>query len=235
MRHFNLEEWADFTRGVVDPERGKAMQAHLDSRCPACSNTLNLWNRLYGFGRSESAFNPPADAVEAAKGMLALHRPPEPRVKRAVPATLLFDSFRQPQFAGVRSAESAVRQLLYGAGEFQVDIRIEPQTDSEKVALVGQVLNTNDPDQGFGDVPVVLFRSGKPRAEAITNRFGEFRLEFHLESGLYIRVSPPGGPDLRIPVLEPNLSDKELDSELIDSKPVSERLRKSKKGTRRLN
>ncbi len=196
------------------------MKAHLDTGCNSCSSVLNLWQRVQGIAHRESAFEPPAGPVRVAKEMFVLHLPTKTRSNRVVSATLLFDSFVQPQMAGVRSAESAVRQLLYASGEFHIDIRIEPQEDSDKVAVVGQVLDANDPGQSFEQVPIILFRSGKPRAEAITNRFGEFRLECVLESGLYLRVSVPGGPELRVPVLEPTLIDEDMEPETTDSATV---------------
>jgi len=160
------------------------MQTHLDSGCKSCASVMNLWERLREMALRETAFEPPDRAVRTAKGKLALRRPPKLRSNRvASSATLLFDSLRQPQLAGVRSADSSIRQLLYEAEEFHVDLRIEPQEDIRKVAVVGQVLNASNPEENCEQVPVMLFRQGKPRAEATTNRFGEFRLECDLESG----------------------------------------------------
>ena len=53
------------------------------------------------------------------------------------------------------------RQLLYGTGDYRIDVRIEARADSDKVAVVGQVLNSADPDENVGAVPVTLVRAGK--------------------------------------------------------------------------
>lgn len=231
MRHYSQEEWADLARGVVSPEKKMAMQSHLDAGCGSCTSILNLWRRVRGIAQREAAFAPPDRAVRMVKGMFALHRPRKRRSKGAVSATLLFDSFSQPKLAGVRSGETAIRQLLYGVEEFHVDLRIEPNEDPVKVAVVGQVLNISDPDEKLGQIPVALFRRATLRAEAITNRFGEFRLDCLLESGLYLRVSVPDGPELRIPVLEPKLPEEVYKP--TDSARVKSLFPGRKKGTRR--
>ena len=66
---------------------------------------------------------------------------------------LLFDSFRAPILAGVGLHGAVVRQLLYGSATYRIDVRIEPQIDSEKVVLIGQILNSADPRSASLDVP----------------------------------------------------------------------------------
>lgn len=233
MRHFSLEEWVDFARDVVDPKKREAMQSHLDAGCKSCTGVLDLWRRVHRMTHRDTAFEPSDRVARNVTRMLALHRPSKPRSKRVAAATLLFDSFLQPGSVGVRSGESSTRQLLYGTEEFHVDLRIEPQEDPRKVAVVGQVLNASDPEQNCEQVPVTLFKHAKPRAEAITNRFGEFRLECLLESGLYLRVSLPEGPELRIPVLEPTLAEEHEGPKQTDSKIVKNMFPGRKKSTRK--
>jgi hypothetical protein len=208
------------------------MQSHLDIGCKQCEAILELWQRVHGIAGRELAYHPLASAVRDSKAMFELHRQPETQPRRALPAKLLFDSFLQPQVAGVRTSEVTVRHLLYGAGDYQIDIRIEPQEDSEKVALVGQVLNADDVDQCLDESPVVLFQAGRVCAETLTNSFGEFRLECELESGLQLRVRLPQGPELRVPVLEPNLIEDENEPQPSESIQIKHLLPGRKKRTR---
>ena len=57
-------------------------------------------------------------------------------------ATLVFDSFARPQLAGIRSTETANRQLLYRAGDYSIDLQIAPSTGA-RGDLIGQVLLTS--------------------------------------------------------------------------------------------
>lgn len=202
MRHFSLEEWVDFARGVVNEKRGADMQRHLDTSCEPCLKVMNLWRRVQRIAQREASHEPSADALRYGKQLFAPHKAGAFWPKKVEVAQILLDSFLQPQLAAVRSAEGAVRQLLYGAGQYSVDIRIEPQENSDKVALVGQVLKANDADQGIALVPIVVFRAGKSRTETVTNRFGEFRVECALGGGLELRVSLHDGTELQVPVPE---------------------------------
>ncbi len=233
MTHFTLEDWADFARGVVEGERRTAMKNHLDSGCKSCSQVASLWQRVHGIARRESAYEPPEIAIRNSKAMFGTRRKQERVPKRALRVKLLFDSYLQPQFAGVRSAGTTARQLLYGTGDYQIDIRIEPQEDSEKVALVGQVFNANDVDQYLERTRVTLFQAGKLRAETATNRFGEFRLECDLKAGLQLRVALPEGTELRVPVVEPTVAESKNKPQSTDSIKVKHILPGTNKRTRK--
>jgi hypothetical protein len=103
-------------------------------------------------------------------------------------AQLLFDSLKAPQAEGMRSAGPSFRQLLYGTGDYRVDFQIEPQENTEKMALVGQILNARHPDETVSAAPVTVLKGQRVRALGVTNRFGEFRVECEVERGLQLRV-----------------------------------------------
>lgn len=201
MRHFGLEEWADFARDIADEERKSAMQNHLKSGCKECTKVVNLWQRVYEIGQRNSTYEPPASAVQSIKGLYVIHGG-RARPKRTAVAQLLFDSFAAHQTSGTRSAVSTTRQLLYGAGEYHVDLRIEPQDDTEKVALIGQILNSKKPEEGISAAPVLLLKKQVVRGLSITNRFGEFHMLCELEQGLHLRFKLPQDTELSLPVLE---------------------------------
>lgn len=202
MKHFSLEEWADFARNVVRQDLKKAMETHLESGCKKCAKAFELWRRVTDVARRQSAQEPPESVVRSAKGMYLLHGFRRPHSKKATLAELLFDSFRAPLAAGVRSATAANRQLLFGAGGYRVDVRIEPQEDSNRASLAGQLLNASNPNERLASAPVVLSRGGKVVARCLTNQFGEFHLQCGLESKYQLRVELPGKTELVIPLVE---------------------------------
>ena len=224
-RHFRSEEWVDLARNVVGADKRKAMQNHLDSGCKPCAEIVNLWQRVHEISQRDTTYAPPSSAVRSVKGMFGIyggHRRPA----HAAITQLIFDSFQMPRPAGVRSVAPSVRQLLYGAGEYRVDIRIEPQMDSPKAAVVGQILNSQDPEKTINAAPVRLFRAGKVRAECLTNRFGEFHFECDLESHLRLIVSVPDGAEIVIPIVDQAVDPAE-------NAGVSNVLRSVKKRTRK--
>jgi hypothetical protein len=234
MRHFTLDDWTDFARNIVERGKGTAMKGHLEAGCTSCAAVVSLWQRVYMMAGRELAYEPPEGAVRRSKATFSLHMASKNRPKRGVRAKLLFDSFLQPQLAGVRSSEIAARQLLYGAGDYHIDIRIEPQEDSDKVALVGQVLNAADVENYIDQAPVILFQAGRVRAESLTNCLGEFRLECDLESGLQLRIRLPQGTELRVPLVELTLDEDENNLQPSESIEIKHILpgRKNRIGTK---
>jgi hypothetical protein len=231
MRHFSMEQWIDFARNVVGPRERAEMEMHLSDGCKQCSKTLSLWQRVSEASRRESAYAPPRSLVGTVKGTFAIRGPRKAgRAARAI-ASVLFDSARTPLAAGVRSAATTERQLLYGVSKYRVDVRIEAQPNSEKVALVGQVLST-DPGESVGAVPVRLCHGHKVVVESMTSPFGEFDVECELRKGLQLRVSLPQ-EELCLPVMEPTIERPKTIPETADSKNVSSALRRHKKRTRK--
>src|SRR5437879_12434920 len=107
-----------------------------------------------------------------------------------MPARLLHDSFREPLPAGLRTQQRLSRQYLYQAGDYSLDVRLENERGSPRVALVGQIQNRKQPGKRLGSVPVQL-PSGKPvLAQATSNSPGEFQMEDdpHKHLRLYVPV-----------------------------------------------
>jgi hypothetical protein len=105
---------------------------------------------------------------------------------------LIFDSFLQPARVGVRSSQSAVHRVLYESEGLMADLSLEPHTGSQRVTLVGQVLDRSRPDPQLGSVPVVLHGQTGLLGVAKTNEFGEFHFEFDAEQGVTLEIGVRG-------------------------------------------
>ncbi len=101
------------------------------------------------------------------------------------------DNLRQPHDGGTRDVNPLARRLLYTSGSVTVDLMLERQPDSNRVAIAGQVLDSAKPDRRLANVPVVLQSSKGPVKFATTNEFGELHLELGFEPNvaLEIRIS----------------------------------------------
>jgi hypothetical protein len=232
MRHYSLEKWVDFARNVIGEDERIEMQSHLQAGCVDCSKELSMWQRFHQVAGRESVFSPPAGAVRTVKAAFANRSVGRARQANSQVASLLFDSFRSPLLAGVRSSESSSQQLLYGAGDYRIDVRIEPQIDSEKVVLIGQVLNSADPDERMSELPVNLLKGSKLLAESITTEFGEFQIECQLEGSLRLVVLLRGPLKVSLPLIEPVFKAGEATSRITESNLVRWSSRIKKKGTR---
>ena len=186
MNHFAIEDWADFARGLASADRKGAMQMHLDNGCGKCAGVVSLWQEILDLAAGESSYQPPESAVRTIKVSYVLEGLRKTFPRGAQIAKLVFDSFRQPLPEGIRNLGPRARQLLYRAGKFAIDLRLDSGPD--RASLVGQVLDSTRPDQGVADVPVTLFKSRTRVLKTVTNRLGEFHFEFEDPNGLRVWI-----------------------------------------------
>lgn len=139
-------------------------------------------------------------------GVQSLLRPQGVLSRLSHTARLIFDSFQDPLCAGVRNAQSRSRHLLYAAGTLRVDLCIEPQAGSDRVALTGQILDAATPDRSFSRVSVTLHGKG-PVGDTTTNEFGEFHLDFSFERSvnLDMKISPTYLVTVSLPKASPRI------------------------------
>jgi hypothetical protein len=192
MKHFDITEWTDFARGVAESTDRAAMDAHLLSGCRRCRATLGLMKQVIASTGAISRFEPPADAVRWAKAISALQRPTRSPLFRLVPR-LVYDSFSDPVPAGIRAEDRVSHHALYEAGDFRLDLRFEQEKGSPLVTLVGQLTNDKDPDSSVAEAPVLVVERKEIVAHAISNRFGEFQMDFPPARSLRLRIAldPP--------------------------------------------
>ncbi len=109
--------------------------------------------------------------------------------RRVISARLIFDSFLQPAPAGIRILQLAGRRFVYQADSLMVDLSLEPsQTDSRRISLVGQLLDSAEPERQLDTLSVALHGPKGPIAVASTNKFGEFHFEFDLEQNVKLEI-----------------------------------------------
>ena len=232
MTHYSQEQWVDFARNVVGEDEKRRMENHLKTGCVRCSKELGIWQRLHQVARRESAYVPSDGTVRTANASFANRTVRSADRTRPGIASLLFDTLRNPILAGVRSTGTSPRQVLYGAGTYRIDVRIEPQMDSERVILMGQVLNSANPEERLPELPVTLFKGRKVLAESTTKQFGEFQIECELDGGFRLMVMLPGQAEVILPLIDPAFGIEEIQSYKTDSNALTGVPSLGKKGTR---
>jgi DNA-binding response OmpR family regulator len=99
---------------------------------------------------------------------------------------LVFDSFLQPLADGVRSAQIPDHRLLYESGDVMVDLSLEPGRDTQRVRLMGQILDPAKPR--LCSAPVVLQGQTEPIETSTTNELGEFQFDFDPRPDLRLEI-----------------------------------------------
>ena len=221
MKHYTSRDWADLARNAVGTELKTAMQSHLAGGCAKCAEELGLWQRVYETARRQVSIQPPDSLVRTVKALYSIHGFRRGRSDKATIARLLFDSLQGTVLAGVRSAAFAPRQLLYEAGHHRIDIWYEPRARSEKITLVGQILDLSNPGNALNALPVALLKGRQIVCESQTNVFGAFHLECNQESGLKLRISKlPGVAEAFIPLAKPDARAPARSTYLADTEGV---------------
>ena len=175
--HASEEDWFDFARQQAAPALRARLEQHLEKGCSRCARTVQLWRAVLDVADQEAAYRPPDEALRQLKGDFALRRPKGLLERVAEQAALVFDSFRQPQPAGVRTAGAAPRQLLYKAGRYSIRLRLEPGTDAERLSIVGQLVDEQHSPAAVQDIAVIALKGTKTVDRTLTNHLGEFVLE----------------------------------------------------------
>jgi hypothetical protein len=198
MEHFSEQAWADFGRGFSASAKGQGIKAHLASNCLNCKASSRFWGRLQTMALAEREYSAPENLVRLAKLEFAATQ--QLQAEKWSLANVLFDSFSQPLLAGVRSSAAIARQLIYEAEGLTVDLRFDVVVPSGKVSAVGQILDSQTPDELLTGAPVVVWtENGQLVATTTANAYGEFQLEFEARDDLRL-TARVGGRRVKLPL-----------------------------------
>lgn len=191
MSHYPDEVWTDWARGTAAPAVRDEIRDHIASGCDECHYALETWEAVAAAARRERDYEPPAGVLQNAVALYARFAAVRPGVldRSTRLAELVFDSFRNPLPAGVRSLERATRHLSYKAGSFFIDVRIEEPAASGLASVVGQLMHHPDASRLSLEGLVVVLTSGRATlAETTTNRFGEFVFEMDTQKENHLAI-----------------------------------------------
>jgi hypothetical protein len=201
MKHLKVVEWNNLLSHVAPGHRRKAIQnlrgTHRNPRNHYVK-TPALWQKVANATAVEANCQPAAESVRAAKAAFAIASlaATGPEVVRL--AQLLFDSFSHPAPAGIRSAPTRIRQLLYRAQPYQIDLQIEFRQETNRLVVTGQLLDVSHPEMIGRDVHVTLSNRRGSVVKTITNQYGEFRGEVENSGDLELSFAGTGGKPIVI-------------------------------------
>ncbi len=208
MSHFSADEWVDFTRGLLPPTKAVTMQAALDEGCGECRAAAQLWRAILDSSSHEGEYRPSEAVIGAVKNAYLPEKPWKWMISAARFAQVLFDSWREPALAGVRSSTKPTRQITVEAEPFVVDLQLESDSARHRVSLTGQVLNSSKSQTATHGADVVLLSSGDLVRKTKSNELGEFCLDFGREKDLRLFINIRG--ERAIGITLPDLESSEI-------------------------
>ena len=190
MRHLTVENIITYMDGQGSDVEKSTLETHL-AGCKECLELKQEFQTLMFQLREDSSFEPPAEVVEWGVNLFQPVMKPEKGGIRKIVASLIFDTFDQPLLAGVRRVGAPPRQLLFRAGDVDVDVKIESMEANDRITLVGQVLSSAT--KFFDNTPVKLESHGIVRYRTRTNVVGEFSFDEVPKDTYHLSVDLPEG------------------------------------------
>jgi hypothetical protein len=186
VKHLTATDAADFVRGLSASAARRRMERHLTSGCARCLRTVTLYRSIASTARDERQWDPPPGVLDRAADIFAIvPRRVDPLQRRLLPR-LIFDSLRQPLPAGVRASNSVTRHVLYRAGDFFIDLRIDREHGAPRVSIVGQVAPREA--KPLEAVSVLLIDRRTVVARPPVNAFGEFHFDYDVHAQVRLRI-----------------------------------------------
>lgn len=143
--HIKFEQLADLAEGRLGaPEMNESL-SHVTS-CQQCSTELAGLKQTIGLMRSDLAENAPAYLIERVTNLFKSRATKKtPSLVQRLQAALQFDSWQMTPAIGLRAGQSAVRQMMFTAGEHDLDLRL--RTSGADWIISGQVLGAGQSGQ----------------------------------------------------------------------------------------
>jgi hypothetical protein len=142
----------------------------------------------------------PDSTLRLARAIFPIRVQDRPKRGSRIPIELIFDSFLVPAPAGLRATWQVGWQGLYRAGDCSVDLRIEPELKSSRAAVIGQINNHIAPEFDMSNLPVSLRAGDQIIAETVSNRFGEFQMEYEEQAQLKLCINLTDSRVIQVPL-----------------------------------
>ena len=198
MKCYQFERLIDYAEGMLATNAAEAARSHLASGCGRCAADIDWYTRVKSIAARDESVAPPAWVFNGAIKAFGVQRDRaglKDRVGKLI-GSLVFDSFGKTALAGVRSAQTEARQLLYRAAPYSIDVKVG-SLDHGRAELTGQILREGEMKfESVAGLPLLLLRDGKKVLTTATNDRGEFSIA-ELDGGDY---------ELRIDMMESSIT-----------------------------
>ena len=191
----------DYVDGRLGDDGASLVASHLGAGCLKCGEVRRWYVRVRDVAATDDLIDPPAWVLQRALRLFNAGRAPTAVGKlRQLIARLVFDSLSQPVIEGVRLTQSPVRQLLYRADAYSIDLQIANLEESV-AAMHGQVLREGETRfDSVNGLRIELAGEGRVLQSTLTNEMGEFEFAKVRQGDYELRIDMREGT-LTIPQL----------------------------------
>ena len=184
--HISTGSALDFTAGRLDRAEVEFWKSHI-SMCGNCAQELANWRGLETKLKRSHLESATAAELEKTFNMFDPARKAAIRLPQVL-ATIVFDSFEQPAFAGARGVAAHARQLVLWTEQFDIHVKIWEAQQGRQ--LLGQIMP--HPGNGFpGPGRLYLLRDGDRLDYASIDDIGEFYFAEIPDGDLSLQIDLP--------------------------------------------
>ena len=139
LNHLPFAKLADLVEGRLSAHEQETSSDHLRV-CARCATKVASLKKVVDLMQTDEAEDAPPEIVSSALNLFRSRATTKKSsLRQRIVATISFDSLRMSPAYGVRSASQGVaRQMLFNAGECDLDLRLTQSGETWNVA--GQVL-----------------------------------------------------------------------------------------------
>ncbi len=196
-----LDDLLALIRGTIEAGTKALVEAHMSSGCVTCAENYRWLTAMLSVTAEDNSFDFSEEAIQWSVAQFKAASAAMPS-KKQILARLIFDNLLPARPVEVRSmaAPAISRQVLYQAGAYEVDLRLEQLEAASAIVILGQIVSTEKKSGGLAglSVEMALYTSGaghEDTKQTETDSRGMFRL----------RDVTPGEYDIIIHVPEGDL------------------------------
>lgn len=190
-----IEQLLAVAQNALSVGETESIQAHLDAGCWPCRRQLSQLRQLCSITDEWMLREPPAWLQRQAMILFDQQAPSRPRPLRRILGLLVVNHVGDEILLGFRHTRRTTRQMLYRAGEYDIDLCLNYGEPSRAVEITGQANPRSGQLETVAGAPVHLVRHAEVVAATQANEFGAF----------FIDDTPEGIYDLSI-----QLKDEEI-------------------------
>ncbi len=140
FEHISFAKLTDLAEHRLKADERTECFAHIRV-CLKCATDLSRLQNTIDLMRTDYGEDAPRDVIRRSVEMFRSHFTSNKQFLPLITAVLSFDSRSASPAYGLRSVAHATYQLIYSAGDYDLDLRLTPQED--EWILAGQVLGKN--------------------------------------------------------------------------------------------
>ncbi|MBI3949917.1 MAG: hypothetical protein HY314_05630 [Acidobacteria bacterium] len=185
MNCISVEQLFALTQNDLPAGEAERLRAHLGTGCIACRTQWNRLRKVLMAIASHNLLQVPDWLVQQAMSLFAWHttKPHESGLKQ-VPAILLVDSFTGGLLVQFRGIGPVSRQMLYRAGNYDIDLSIDYIERTRAIDIIGQAMPLTADADIIAAADIELLKGSTVAFDTQTNEFGEFILS-GIPQGIY--------------------------------------------------